>query len=93
MSEALSLIYDTLDVFSGKKKSLKENSDMKNHDPYFTKARFDSVRPEPGKQIKKGDETACHSRTKEDFHSSSKQAEELRGMQFSRSLGMDDANW
>jgi hypothetical protein len=52
MSEALSLIYDTLDVFSGKKKSLKENSDMRNYDPYFTKAPFDSVCPETGKQIK-----------------------------------------
>jgi hypothetical protein len=65
---------------------------MRKNGPYFTKARFDSICPETGKQIKKGDEIACYPRTKEAFHSDSKAAEELRSMQGSRAFGLADAN-
>jgi hypothetical protein len=66
---------------------------MKNYDPYFTKARFDSVCPETGKQIKKGDEIAYYPRHRKAFHASSKAAEDLRGMKFSQAFGLDDVNW
>jgi hypothetical protein len=66
---------------------------MRNYDPYFTKARFDSICPETGKQIKKGDKIAYYPRTKKAFHSDSKAAEELRGMQASQAFGLADANW
>jgi hypothetical protein len=65
---------------------------MKNYDPYFTKARFDSVCPETGKQIKIGDEIAYYPKHKKAYHSSSKAAEEVRGMQFSKSFGLADAD-
>jgi hypothetical protein len=66
---------------------------MKNKAPYFTKARFDSVCPETGKQIKKGDEIAYYPATRRAYHASSKAAGELRGLQFSQAFGLDDSNW
>lgn len=66
---------------------------MRNYDPYFTKAKFNSVCPETGKPIKKGDEIAYYPATRKAFHESSKAADELRSMQFSRTFCMDDANY
>jgi hypothetical protein len=66
---------------------------MKNYDPYFTKARFDSICSETGKKIKKGDEIAYYPRHKKAFHVDSRAAEDLRGMQASKSLGLADADW
>jgi hypothetical protein len=66
---------------------------MRNLDPYFTKARFDSVCPETGKQIRKGDEIAYYPQSLDAFHTSSKAAEDLRGMKASQAFGLADANW
>jgi hypothetical protein len=66
---------------------------MRNYDPYFTKARFDSICPETGKQIKKGDEIAYYPKTKKAFHSSSKSASNVRSLQASQALGLADADW
>jgi hypothetical protein len=66
---------------------------MRNYDPYFTKARFDSVCPETGKQIKKGDKIAYYPRTKKAFHSESEAADELRSMQAAKAFGLADADW
>jgi hypothetical protein len=66
---------------------------MKNYDPYFTKARFDSVCPETGKQIKKGDEIAYYPKHKKAYHTNSKAADQLRGLEFSKANNMADANW
>jgi hypothetical protein len=66
---------------------------MKNYNPYFTKARFDSVCPETGKEIKKGDEIAYYPRTKKAYHTASKAAADIRAMQFSEAFNLTDANW
>jgi hypothetical protein len=66
---------------------------MGNYDPYFTKARFDSICPETGKQIKKGDEIAYYPRHKKAFHVESKSADNLRGMQAAKAFGLADADW
>lgn len=65
---------------------------MKN-DPYFTKARFDSVCPETGKPIKKGDEIAYYPRDRKAYHVGSKKAENVRNLEFNSAYGMADANW
>lgn len=61
---------------------------MKN-DPYFTKARFDSVCAETSKKIKRGEEIAYYPLTKKVFCVDSKQANELRGFLFSSGWGME----
>jgi len=66
---------------------------MRNYDPYFTKAKFASVCPETGKQIKKGDEIAYYPAERKAFHDSSKAADELRAMQFSHTFCMEDSNY
>lgn len=65
---------------------------MKN-DPYFTSARFNSVCPETGKEIKKGDRIAYYPRDRKAFHESSKSADNIRNLEFNSSYGMADANW
>jgi len=65
---------------------------MKN-DPYFTTARFNSICPETGKEIKKGDEIAYYPRDRKAFHKSSKSADNVRNLEFNSSFGMADANW
>jgi hypothetical protein len=66
---------------------------VKNYDPHFMKARFDSICPETGKQIKKGDEIAYYPKHKKAYHASSKAAGQLRGLDFSKAWNMADANW
>jgi hypothetical protein len=66
---------------------------MRNYDPYFTKARFDSICPETGKQIKKGDEIAYYPRSGKAFHIDSKAASDLRGTNFSKTFGLADSDW
>jgi hypothetical protein len=66
---------------------------MKNYDPYFTKARFDSICPETGKQIRKGDEIAYYPKSRKAYHTESKSAADLRSMQASRAFGLADADW
>ena len=48
---------------------------------------------EQGKPIKKGDEIAYYPATRKAFHESSKAADELRAMQFSRTFCMGDSNY
>lgn len=61
--------------------------------PYLTTARFDSVCPETGKTIKKGEPIAYFPQLKRAYHESSKAAEELRAIRFANSWGMSDANY
>lgn len=61
--------------------------------PYLTTARFDSICPETGKAIKKGEQIAYFPQLKRAYHQSSKAAEELRAIRFANSWGMADANW
>ena len=65
---------------------------MKN-DPYFTTARFDSVCPETGKPIRKGQEIAYYPRERKAYCAESKAAESVRALQFSACFNMADANW
>ena len=65
---------------------------MKN-DPYFTTARFNSVCPETGKAIRKGDDIAYFPYNRKAYHVDSRSAEQVRGMQFSSNSGMMDADW
>lgn len=61
--------------------------------PYFTIARFDSVCPETGMAIKRGERVAYYPSARKAYHDTSKQADELRGLQFADNCGMADANW
>lgn len=64
-----------------------------NKDPYFTIARFNSVCPETGKPIKKGDEIAYYPLTKKAFHKDSKAYEQVKLLEFNDSFNMMDANY
>lgn len=65
---------------------------MRN-DPYFTRARFPSVCAETARKIEKGDEIAYYPRDRKAYHAESKQAAELRGLQFNAAFDMADSNW
>lgn len=65
----------------------------RNRDPYQLKARFDSVCPETGKPIRKGDDCVYFPADRKAYHVDSKAAEQFRSNQFSRSWGMADSNW
>ena len=65
----------------------------RNASPYFTTARFESTCPDTGKKIKVGDEIAYYPATKKAYHSESRQAADLRGVEFAGAYGMADANW
>ena len=65
---------------------------MRN-DAYFTRARFPSLCAETGRKIEKGDEIAYYPRDRKVYHAESKQAAELRGLQFNAAFNMPDANW
>ncbi len=62
----------------------------KNRSPYYTQARYDGKCAETGAPIKKGDRIAYYPATKQVF---SKQADDLRGQEFSRSWSMADADY
>lgn len=59
----------------------------------MTTARFDSVCPETGLPIKKGDEIAYYPRDRKAYHVSSKSADNVRNLEFNAAYGMADANW
>lgn len=65
----------------------------RNTAPYFTTARFPGTCAETGKAIKKGDRVAYYPATRKVFAEDSKQADELRGLQFSQAHGLADANY
>ena len=62
-------------------------------DAYFTKARFDSICPETGKKIKKGDTIAYFPYAKKAYHENSKNADIVRNNQFNKVFCMGDAHW
>lgn len=64
-----------------------------SREPLFLLARFQSVCPETGKTIKKGDECAYFPAERKAYHSSSKTASDLRAVQFAKSWNMADAEW
>ena len=66
---------------------------MRNKDPYQLTARFDSICPETGKPIRKGDQCIYYPAMRKAYHLKSKAAEEYRSNQFSRAWCMADANW
>jgi hypothetical protein len=62
-------------------------------EPRFIQARFGGRCPETGREFRKGDTVAWFPRERKAFHESSKAAEQVRGLQFSKSWGMADADW
>jgi hypothetical protein len=60
--------------------------------PYFTTARFESKCPETGNEIKRGDRIAYFPASRAAYCENSKAAEQVRGLEFSSSYGMADAN-
>lgn len=60
--------------------------------PYFTYARFNGTCAETGAAIRKGDKVAYYPDSRKVFANNSKQADELRGLEFSAAHGMADAN-
>ena len=61
--------------------------------PRFIIARHDSVCPQTGKKIARGEECAWYPSARVAYHVSSKAADELRGMNFAATWGMADANY
>ena len=62
-------------------------------DPRFIVARFNSVCPETGKAIRKGDDCVYYPRTRKAFHMDSSAAEQVRALKFASDWGMPDADW
>ncbi len=65
----------------------------RNQDPREITARFDSVCPETGNRIRKGDPCVYFPRTRKAVHTDSRAAAEWRAQQFADAAGLDDANW
>jgi hypothetical protein len=65
----------------------------RNSSPYFTTARFPSTCPETGKQIHKGDPIAYYPQSRQAFHADSKNAENVRALEFSRAWNMADSDY
>jgi len=61
---------------------------MYKNDPYFTKAKYNSVCPETGLKINKGDEIVYYPTAKKAYHISGKNAENCRLMQINDSWGI-----
>lgn len=66
---------------------------FRNQAPYFTTARFVSTCAETGRKIAKGEAIAYYPATRSVYCAESKQAAELRGLQFSSAFGLADAEW
>lgn len=62
-------------------------------DPYITTARFNSVCPETGKTIRKGDPIAYYPRDKKAYHKDSQSANDVRAIEFAKAFNMADANY
>ena len=56
-------------------------------------ARFESVCPETGKTISKGDSCIYYPREKKSYHMESKAAADWQSQAFADSYGLADANW
>lgn len=64
-----------------------------NRSPYFTYARFNGTCAETGQPIRKGEKVAYYPATGKVFANNSRQADELRGLEFAASNGMADAGY
>ena len=64
---------------------------MKN--PSFIVAKFNGVCPETGLPIKKGDTIVYFPKEKIAYHATSKNAEMVRGADFSKTWGMMDKDY
>lgn len=62
-------------------------------EPREITARFDSVCPETGKTIKKGEACIYYPRSKQAYHTDSQQAADYRSQAQADSYGLLDANW
>lgn len=62
-------------------------------EPRFIIARYDSVCPQTGKKIARGEECAWYPSARVAYHVSSKAASELRAMDFASTWNMADANY
>ncbi len=56
-------------------------------------ARFDSVCPETGKRIKKGDTIIYYPADRKAYHAESKTASDFRSQAFADAMCLGDANW
>lgn len=65
----------------------------RNADPREITARFESVCPETGNRILKGDACLYFPRTHQAFHLESRAAADWRAQQFADAAGLDDAGW
>ena len=63
------------------------------NDPRELTARFDSICPETGKPIRKGDICVYYPLSRKAYHINSKTASDWRSQSFADSCGMADANW
>jgi len=61
--------------------------------PVLMTAKFDSVCPETGKKIFKGDEIVYFPSIRKAFHKDSKNAEGARAMAFAKQWNMADSDW
>lgn len=59
----------------------------RNNNPYELRAKFDSICPETGKQIKRGDICVYYPSVRKAYHSDSQQAYEFRKMKADESMG------
>lgn len=66
-----------------------------NYVPFFAPCKYPATCPETGRAIAKGERAAFYRINGKwiAYHEESKQASELRGIQFSESWGMMDANY
>lgn len=64
-----------------------------NNDPRELTAKFDSVCPETGKPIKRGETCVYFPRERKTYHNDSKTAAEWRSQAFSDAYGLGDAGW
>ena len=62
-------------------------------EPRQITARFDSICPETGKKIEKGDACIYYPREKQAYHTDSRTAEQFRSQKFADNAGLLDANW
>jgi hypothetical protein len=61
--------------------------------PRAITARFDSICPETGKQIRKGDECIYFPAARKTYHAESRTASQWRAQAFADAFHLGDANW
>ena len=64
-----------------------------NQDPRTIKARFDSVCPETGKPIKRGDDCVYFPRHKKAYHVDSKSADDWSSQAVADAFCLGDSGW